>query len=465
MSESLVLVGIVIVASSGLFGLVGRTSMIGQWVTTLLAVVGSGFGLAGVGRFWANGAGQPMALPWSIQGAGFTVSIDGISAIFLVPIFLISMLGGVYGLGYWKQSEHPENGRKLRFFYGMMTAGMALLVIARNSIVLLFGWEIMALSAFFLVTTEDESREVRDAGWIYLLATHAATLCLFALFALLRVAVGSFELVPLAPGSLTPTMGTAVFLLALVGFGVKAGIMPLHVWLPGAHAMAPSHVSAVMSGVLIKMGIYGLIRVTSLIPDPPLGWGVTLLVLGSISGVVGVLYAIGQHDLKRLLAYHSIENIGIIVIGLGLAMIGRSTHREDWVALGIAGAFLHVWNHALFKALLFLERRVGHPRHAHPRDRPPGRPVEGDAADLVLLPGRGGRDLRAPALERVRQRVPDLPRPVPDAGRGAGAFDRHGLLRGPGAGPDRGAGGGLLREGVRGGLPRLGPVGPCQARP
>src|SRR5207244_3942574 len=125
-----------------------------------------------------------------------------------------------------------------------------------------------------------------------------------------------------------------IFVLALIGFGVKAGIMPLHVWLPSAHAIAPSHVSAIMSGVIIKMGIYGLARVTSLVPEPPLAWGGIVLGLGVVSGVLGVAYALAQHDLKRLLAYHSIENIGIIVMGLGLALIGRTLHRPEWVVLG-----------------------------------------------------------------------------------------------------------------------------------
>src|SRR5207249_2834371 len=146
----------------------------------------------------------------------------------------------------------------------------------------LFGWEIMALSAFFLVTTEDHELEVRETGWIYLVATHVAILCLFALFALPRAVTGTFALVPLDQGSLTPGMALAIFVMALVGFGLKAGIMPLHVWLPGSHAIAPSHVSAIMSGVLIKMGIYGLVRVTSLLPNPPLEWGGTVLGLGVV---------------------------------------------------------------------------------------------------------------------------------------------------------------------------------------
>ncbi len=355
MSEWLVVFGIFLAVGSGMAGLLfSRRSMVGQGLATLLALAGNGLGLVGVAVFWISGASPPVELPWSLPGAEFRVAVDGLSAFFLLPIFLVSLLSGVYGLGYWSQAEHPDTGRKLRFFYGLLTAGMALLVIARNSVLFLFGWEIMALSAFFLVTTEDQNREVREAGWLYLVAAHAGTLCLFGLFALLRVASGSFRLAALPEGAVMPGMATAIFVLALVGFGLKAGIMPLHVWLPSAHANAPSHVSAIMSGVLIKMGIYGLVRVTSLLPAPPVEWGVVVLALGAVSGILGVAFAIGQHDLKRLLAYHSIENIGIIVMGLGLALMGRSLGRADWVLLGLAGALLHVWNHALFKALLFL---------------------------------------------------------------------------------------------------------------
>jgi hydrogenase-4 component B len=328
--------------------------MVGQWLSIVLAVSAGGLGLGGIGAFWFTGDSERIVQPWPLfPDAPFSVAVDGLSAFFLLPIFLISLLGSVYGLGYWRQTEHPENGRKLRLFYGTVTAGMALLVIARNSIVFLFGWEAMALSAFFLVTTEEHDREVRETGFLYLVATHVATLSLFGLFAVLRAVSGSFAFAPLDPDRLTPGSATAIFVLALVGFSLKAGVMPLHVWLPSAHAAAPSHVSALMSGVLIKMGIYGLARVTSLLPNPPLEWGGVVLGLGVVSGVLGVAFAIGQHDIKRLLAYHSIENIGIIVMGLGLALLGRSLGREDWVILGLGGSLLHVWNHAIFKSLLF----------------------------------------------------------------------------------------------------------------
>jgi hydrogenase-4 component B len=375
MSERLVVVALVGAALSGVPGLLlSRSSLGGQRLTTLLAVVAGALGLTGVGVFWTSGDSQPITLPWPIPSAAFhaefSIAVDGLSALFLLPVFLISLLGNVYGLAYWKQTEHPRNGRKLRLFYGTLTAGMALLIVAHDSILFLFGWEIMALSAFFLVTTEDNDEEVRTTGFIYLVATHLSTLCLFALFALLRKANGSFALAPVEPANLSPGLAAALFVLALVGFGLKAGVMPLHVWLPGAHAMAPSHVSAMMSGVLIKMGIYGLVRVTSFLPNPPLAWGGTILALGVISGVLGVAFAIGQHDLKRLLAYHSIENIGIIIMGLGLALIGRSLGRDEWVILGLGGGLLHVWNHALFKGLLFLSAgSVIHAVHTREIDR------------------------------------------------------------------------------------------------
>jgi hydrogenase-4 component B len=372
MSATLVIWGAVIAAASGIPGLVTtRTSTWGQSLTTLLAVLGGLSGLAGVATFWITDDRRPIPMPWSIPGGEFaTVAVDGLSAIFLLPIFLISFLGSIFGLAYWKQSEHPQNGRKLRLFYGTLTAGMALLVVARHGILFLFGWEIMALSAFFLVTTEADKEEARNAGWIYLVAAHITTLCLFALFALLRSASGSFALVPLDSDSMTPAVATAAFTFGLIGFGLKAGIMPLHVWLPSSHAIAPSHVSAIMSGVIIKMGIYGLVRLTALLPDPPFVWGAIVLSLGVISGVLGVAFAIGQHDLKRLLAYHSIENIGIIAIGLGLALVGRSLDHPDWVILGASGALLHVWNHAFFKALLFLSAgSVIHSTHTREIDQ------------------------------------------------------------------------------------------------
>ena len=179
--------------------------------------------------------------------------------------------------------------------------------------------------------------------------------------------------------------------------------MPLHVWLPGAHAMAPSHVSAMMSGVMIKMGIYGLMRMTWLLPNPPVAWGVLILGLGVVSGVLGVAFAIGQHDVKRLLAYHSIENIGIITMGLGLALLGRSLGRVDWIILGLGGSLLHVWNHSLFKSLLFFSAgSVIHATGTREIDRLGGL-AKAMPWTALCFPGWGRGHLRPAAAERFRE--------------------------------------------------------------
>ncbi len=368
----LIIVAIGLAAVSGAPGAVlPRRSQRGERVAAALMVSAALAGLAGAaGAFCGRPGGAPAAFfPWPAAGNGL-VGLDALSAFFLVPVFLMGALGPLYGLGYWPQRRHPGNGRKLRLFWGLMVAGMALLIISRHALTFLLGWEFMALSAFFLVSAEDERAESRQAGWIYLLATHVGTLALFALFALWRHTTGSYALSPVAPGSLG--MGTAhlIVLLALLGFGLKAGVMPLHFWLPGAHANAPSHVSAMLSGVVLKTGVYGLVRWFSLLPDPPAAWGGLTLLLGVASGLLGVLFAIGQHDLKRLLAYHSVENIGIILMGLGLAMLGRSAGRPEWIALGLAGCLLHVWNHSFFKSLLFLSAgAVVHATHTRQLDR------------------------------------------------------------------------------------------------
>jgi formate hydrogenlyase subunit 3/multisubunit Na+/H+ antiporter MnhD subunit len=254
----------------------------------------------------------------------------------------------------------------VRLFWGVLTAGMALLVISRHALTFLLGWEAMALSAFFLVSADDAHGGSRQAGWVYLIATHVCTLALFGLFALWRRETGSYLLQPFAGGALGGGVHNLFFALACLGFGLKAGAVPLHFWLPGAHAAAPSHVSAFMSGVVLKMGVYGLVRWFALLPAPPPAWGGLVLLAGAASAVLGVVFAIAQHDLKRLLAYHSVENIGIILMGLGVALIGRSAGRPEWVALGLAGCLLHVWNHSFFKALLFFGAGAVRPA-THPR--------------------------------------------------------------------------------------------------
>jgi hydrogenase-4 component B len=367
----LILVAMTLAAVSGVPGLLpGRRAVCGERLAAGLMAGAMVLGLLGSLLVLFGAAPAPQPFFWPLAGARAAVAVDALSAFFLVPVFLMGGLGPMYGLAYWRQVDHPDNGKKVRLFWGLMVAGMALLMVARQAMLFLVGWEIMALGAFFLIGTEDHLREANQTSMLYLIATHVGTLCLFAMFCLLHRATGSFALEPVGVGQAGLGLLTAIFFLALAGFGLKAGLMPLHFWLPSAHANAPTHVSAIMSGVLIKTGIYGLVRIAGLLPDPPLIWGVILLALGAISGVLGVVLALAQHDLKRLLAYHSVENIGIIVMGLGLAMAGRSLGRGDWVALGLAGCLLHVWNHALFKALLFFGAgSVIHAAHTRTIDR------------------------------------------------------------------------------------------------
>lgn len=370
MSERLILIAAGLLALSGLPSLfLPRRAPIGQWIAAGLMAAGAGLGLVAVGNSWVSGVHSPIEINWWIPGSTFAIGIDGLSAWFLVPVLVMAAIGPIYGLEYWPQAEHPGNAPRLQFFYGTVAAGMVLLLIARDAVVFLFGWEVMALSGFFLIVTEDEDADVRATGWLYLACTHAATLCLFGAFGLLASGVGSFALEELPAGSLSAGGIAALFALAVAGAGFKAGLMPLHFWLPSAHANAPSHVSALFSGVIIKMGVYALIRIFSLVPGMAAWQGEILLALGAISGVLGIAFALGQHDLKRLLAYSSIENIGIIAMGIGLALMGRALGRPDWLVLGLCGALFHVWNHFLFKGLLFLNAGgVIHSAHTRAMD-------------------------------------------------------------------------------------------------
>ncbi len=326
----------------------------GQIFSIFLMLIASCVGVAGAILVLLSGHTFLYELIWQSPFGPCQIGIDPLSAWFLLPVFLIPGCAALYARTYWHADQHPATVRTMTFFFGVMTASMSGVVLARDGISFLFAWEIMALAAYFLISTEDEKPDVAEAGTLYMISTHTGTLGLFALFPLLNLLSGSW-LFP-APTSLDATSGMSavVFVTALFAFGLKAGIMPLHIWLPSAHANAPSHISAVMSGVILKVGVYGLLRTLSFFHTVPLWWGCCVLILGVVSGVAGVAFALGQNDLKRLLAYHSIENIGIIFMGLGVALIGQTTGSTVMMLLGMSGALLHVLNHAAFKALLFM---------------------------------------------------------------------------------------------------------------
>ncbi len=319
------------------------------------ACLGGAMGLLAGVRGLFGGAIESVSIPWPMPGVALHIGMDPLSAFFLLPISGLGLLGALYGAGYQRGGDAKKLGAGW-FNYNLLLASMVVVVTSRNAILFLIAWEVMALSSFFLVTHEHEKQHVRTAGWIYLVATHLGTAFLLALFVILGERAGSYEFSAFAKagGAMPPVLAAVAFFFALIGFGTKAGFIPLHVWLPEAHPAAPSHVSALMSGVMIKTGIYGLVRLLACLGAPPAWWGWCLLAVGVVSGVMGVLLALAQHDIKRLLAYHSVENIGIIALGLGVGYLGLSQGSTTMAVLGFAGALLHVANHAIFKGLLFL---------------------------------------------------------------------------------------------------------------
>lgn len=288
--------------------------------------------------------------------SGFTVGgeilhlrLDGLSALFLLLLSVVGGAGAVYSVEYWSDHHYPVSAPRGRLCWSALVLSMGLVLLSSNGLHFLFAWELFTVSAYFLITLDRSRRDVRSAGWLYLVASHVGTVCLFAFFSALAVRTGSWDL-----GPMREQVGLAPwFWLALLGFGVKAGIFPVHIWLPSAHANAPSHVSAIMSGVAIKMGVYGIMRFSGWLPVPA-GAGWVVIGLGAGSALLGIAFAFAQSDYKRLLAYSSVENVGVVMIGLGGALLAVTQGDAPWGRLVMAGALLHVWNHGAFKSLLFL---------------------------------------------------------------------------------------------------------------
>src|SRR5215831_921737 len=329
-----------------------------------------GFGLASAGALSGLGAAmlglQPDAesaalrvLPKGLPFVELTARLDPLGAFFLLIISLLALALSIYSLGYARGFYGRKNVGVLAAFFNGLLLATTLVFVADNAFFFLIAWEVMALSAWCLVSFEHEQEETRRAGVLFFVMSHIGTGCIILGFLLLFQSTGnnsySFSDFHALGGKMPPLRRDAAFVLFLFGFGVKAGIVPLHPWLPAAHPVAPSNVSALMSGVLIKTGIYGLTRVLfDFMGTPPNWWGVTLLTLGTISAVLGVLYALMEHDLKRLLAYHSIENIGIILMGLGAALMFLHSGHPVLATLALIAGLYHTINHAIFKALLFL---------------------------------------------------------------------------------------------------------------
>ena len=342
----------VIIALLGINGRLGRT------LHGFSAVLGSGVGI--VLGLSVIITGIPFTLTLSSYlpiGGGFVLSLDPLGAFFLILIGLVAVPAAIYGIGYTAQYDARKS--TLRFMgsmFNLFLLSMTLVTMAGNVLTFLLLWECMSLTSYFLVMTENDEGSTLRAGIWYAAMTHVGLALLMAAFILLtNGGSGLFSDIRDQAASLPAGVRNAIFVLAFLGFGSKAGIIPLHVWLPRAHPAAPSHVSALMSGVMIKLGVFGILRVMlDLMGGGPSWWGSVILGVGVVSALLGILYALMDTDLKRLLAYSSVENIGIVLIGIGAGFIFYSYGLMNLAAMGIIGGLYHAINHASFKGLLFL---------------------------------------------------------------------------------------------------------------
>ncbi len=292
-------------------------------------------------------------LPLGLPDLPFHLRLDALAAFFLMVLGVASTGVSIFAAGYFKNMPGATLGL-LCLQYHVFLASMAVVLLADDAYLFMVAWETMALASYFLVTTDHTLPEIRKAGFLYFLMAHVGAIAILLCFGLLQGGHGDYTFNALRHATLDPTWSSLVFVLALLGFGAKAGLVPVHVWLPEAHPAAPSPVSALMSGVMLKTAIYGFLRVSfDLLAHPLWWWGVLALVAGLITALFGAIYAATQTDMKRLLAYSSIENIGIVFAGIGLSLIFFFYGMHALAALSLAAALYHCVNHALFKSLLF----------------------------------------------------------------------------------------------------------------
>jgi len=350
----LVIAAIVAWLAVGTLGLVRPRHF--RFITRVLFPAGSavGLALAAVAFLALRLPPDATILPLGLPDLPFHLRLDSLSAFFLLLLGATGTAISIYSSGYFRASEGTAPGL-ICFQYHVFLAAMALVLVADDAYVFMVAWESMALASFFLVTTEHRIPEIRRAGFLYLLIAHIGAIAILLCFGTLQGGSGDYTFTAMRAMRLTGAWPSVAFFLALFGFGAKAGLLPLHIWLPEAHPAAPSPVSALMSGVMLKTAIYGLLRVTFDLLDGQLWWwGVAALALGLASALFGVIFAAAQSDMKRLLAYSSIENIGIIVAGIGLTILFKSYDKTLLAAITLTAVLYHALNHAFFKSLLFL---------------------------------------------------------------------------------------------------------------
>jgi hydrogenase-4 component B len=326
-----------------------------------LAIVAAALAVTAGALTVGRGTVNNVTLSAGLPDLPFHLRLDPLSGFFLVVIGLLSLFVSLYSIGYVKGFVGQRRVTSLVIFYCLFIAGMFMVVLADDALIFLISWEVMAAASYFLVMFEDERIENRRAAFLYMVVAHVGAIAILLSFGVMAgLATGfkdfsGYTFDAMRASKFPAEWASVAFFLAFFGFAAKAGVVPLHVWLPEAHPVAPSNVSALMSGVMLKTAIYGILRVAfDLIRVFPWWWGAVVLVFGLVSAVMGVLYALMQHDLKRLLAYHSVENIGIILIGIGLAMIFASVKLPLLAALALTAGIYHTLNHAMFKGLLFM---------------------------------------------------------------------------------------------------------------
>lgn len=323
-------------------------------------------GLSLIGSLWMalfsfgvlyRGEGISFSLPGQVSFFEFSFRIDGLSAFFLLVISTVTALASLYGFGYFKKTASHFRTELFGFSYPIFIASLFLVSMANNGLFFLFAWELMSIASYFLVISDRSNENGIRAGFQYLLMTHFGTVFVALAFFLAFGATGSFdfEMWRASYGTVSETVLNLIYLFAIIGFGTKAGIIPLHIWLPEAHPAAPSHVSAILSGAMIKTAIFMIIRVFfDFFPGARMEWGLFLLVIAGGTALLGILYALSDVDIKRFLAYSSIENVGIILLGVGSAIVAVGYGKEQLAFFGLAAALYHTMNHAIFKSLLFL---------------------------------------------------------------------------------------------------------------
>ena len=347
--------GVALIVAGAIGAVLLRHRPVSDVVYRVLVIAGCVVSGAAAVRALVSGSDAAVTVPSSVPGGAWVFALDPLSAVFVGTICFVGAACAAFGTPYLA----PERARHPVWFahsvFALLIAALLLVVTAQAVVPFLIAWELMAVGSYFLIVYEHEDSNARRAGLVYIIATHTGTLMLFATFAAWSVHASNWTFAALgAAGPSLPYGGGVILGLAAIGFGFKAGLVPFHFWLPPAHSAAPTHVSGLLSGVVIKTGIYGILRVLTLLGGAPRWWGWVMLAVGVGSGVLGVLWALAQHDIKRLLAYHSVENIGIIGIGIGIGALGAAYGHPGIAVLGYAGALLHTVNHALFKSLLFL---------------------------------------------------------------------------------------------------------------